>query len=187
MIECLTNIYLFSIFFLTLSSCFLLKCYYFFSNSEFNNMLSIELPDKYGVVLFTAGFLPSLTNFLLSGKVMKARKQYDVKYPNLYATPGYHKDADNFNRVQRGHQHIFESLSDFRINSLIGGLHYPIVVSVFGVIYSLGSYLYLVGYADTSMDVKTARLKKGGPLSFLANIVIMGCSAATTYSLCKQA
>ena len=35
---------------------------------------------------------------------MKARKDFDVKYPNLYATPGLHKHADAFNSVQRGHQ-----------------------------------------------------------------------------------
>ena len=41
---------------------------------------------------------------VMSGLVMKARKELDVKYPNLYATPGYHKNADEFNRIQRGHQ-----------------------------------------------------------------------------------
>ena len=32
------------------------------------------------------------------------RTEYDVQYPNLYAVPKLHKDADAFNRVQRGHQ-----------------------------------------------------------------------------------
>ena len=69
-----------------------------------------------------ATILPFVTSTLLGGKVMSARycpppvklsairanrvlsdprrnrKEMDVPYPNLYATPGYHKRADEFNR-----------------------------------------------------------------------------------------
>ena len=69
-------------------------------------VLSIEVPDGYAYVLFTCGMLPSITNILLGGKVMAARKKFNVPLPNLYATPGHHKEADSFNRVQRGHQHV---------------------------------------------------------------------------------
>ena len=41
---------------------------------------------------------------------MTARKQYMIRYPNLYATPGYHKNADEFNRVQRGHMNMLETI-----------------------------------------------------------------------------
>lgn len=148
-------------------------------------MLSIDIPDKYGLVLLTCGALPAVTNLVLSGSVMKARKKYNVGYPNLYATPGYHDKADDFNRVQRGHQHMFESISDFRTNALIAGLKYPTVVTVCGIVYSLGNYLYMVGYSDTKLDVKTARLKKGGPIHLLANLVVLGCSVSTAISLLK--
>ncbi len=117
---------------------------------------------------------------------MKARKDFDVKYPNLYATPGYHKQADEFNRVQRGHQHIFETLADFHVCSFIGGLKHPLLCAVTGFTYCLGNYLYMQGYKDTKLDVKTARLKKGGPLSFLSVIISMGCAVSSTISLIKS-
>jgi glutathione S-transferase len=42
---------------------------------------------------------------------MKARKEYGIGYPNLYATPGYHDKADEFNRVQRSHQNYMEGMA----------------------------------------------------------------------------
>merc|ERR1712093_769466 len=56
---------------------------------------------------------------------MKARKTLKVPYPNLYAVPGVHEKADEFNRVQRGHQNMFETLSSMIAMTLVGGLKYP--------------------------------------------------------------
>lgn len=68
----------------------------------------LNVPDQYGYVILTCGVLPLFTNIYLGGPVMKARKALDVPYPNLYAVPGVHKNADEFNRIQRGHQNYFE-------------------------------------------------------------------------------
>ena len=146
-------------------------------------VLQLEIPDLYGYVLLTCGFLPAATNFFISTKVIGARKQYKIPLPNLYATPGYHKNADEFNRVQRGHQHILESISDFRACAFIGGLMHPMICAACGVFYCLGNYLYMVGYSDTKLDVKTARLKKGGPLSFMSHLIAMGCAGKCAISL----
>lgn len=105
----------------------------------------------------------------------------DSQYPNLYATPGYHKDADDFNRVQRGHQKVYEHLSDFRAVAFIGGLVHPLTCAGCGIVYSLGNYLYMAGYSDTKLDVKLARLKKGGPMNMLALLTALVC--ATKYSI----
>jgi glutathione S-transferase len=149
-------------------------------------MLSIDVPDGYAYVFFTCGMLPSITNFLLGGKVMSARKKFNIPLPNLYATPGHHKEADAFNRVQRGHQHVLESISDFRTASFIGALKHPLVCAVSGVFYCLGNYMYSAGYADQSLDVKSARMKKGGPLQFIAQMVQIGCGVSACYSLLTQ-
>jgi glutathione S-transferase len=106
---------------------------------------------------------------------MKARKQYSVDYPNLYATPGYHKEADAFNRVQRGHQAVLvESLPSFTVSALVAGVYYPITMSITGIAWSVGAYLFLLGYSDTGLDVKMARYKKGGMVFRLANAVAFG-------------
>lgn len=114
---------------------------------------------------------------------MKARKDYDVQYPNLYATPGYHKQADDFNRVQRGHQNSLEVMTTFTVTSLLGGLMYPIACSVYGVLFSLGNVLYLKGYADTSLDVKTARYKKGGIIRIFGLLGAIGSTVKMAGSL----
>jgi glutathione S-transferase len=110
----------------------------------------------------------------LHTQVMKARKDCDVHYPNLYATPGYHKMADKFNRVQRGHQSMFETFTSMTVMGLIGGIKHPIAAAIAGVAYNLGCVLYMMGYADTSVDVDTARHSKGGPIKMLGMLLRNG-------------
>ena len=81
----------------------------------------------------------------MGGVVMKARQSMKVYYPNLYATPGHHDKADAFNRVQRGHQSLFEGISDFRSMALIGGVKHPLICSVSGLFFSVGYYLFQKG------------------------------------------
>ena len=46
--------------------------------------MNISVPDNYGLVILGCAVAPMVTNFILSGPVMEARKRLDVKYPNLY-------------------------------------------------------------------------------------------------------
>lgn len=147
-------------------------------------VLTLTLPDQYGYVILGNVVVPFISAFYMSAsvrrlpfvprlhshavmQVMKARKDCDVQYPNLYATPGYHKQADEFNRVQRGHQSLFESLTFVMIMGLVGGIKHPLASAVSGFLYSIGSILYLMGYADTSVKVDMARHVKGGPIKTL--------------------
>ena len=106
----------------------------------------ISVPYEYGFVILSAVILPTLTNIFLGGPVMKARKDLNVPYPNLYAVPGVHEKADAFNRIQRGHQNYLENIGDFRFMALVGGLKHPLICAFSGVIYCLGSILYQKGY-----------------------------------------
>ncbi|KOO21818.1 microsomal glutathione s-transferase [Chrysochromulina tobinii] len=115
----------------------------------------------------------------------EARKKNDVQYPNLYATPGYHKEADAFNRVQRGHQNMFESLSSMQTMSLLGGLKHPKVAAVGFCLYLAGCYFYMVGYSDMSLDVKTARYKRGGGLKWLGILACMYTSTSLAGSMLR--
>jgi glutathione S-transferase len=145
--------------------------------------LSIKLPDGYGYVLLTSAVGSLVTHTYLAVQVMKARDDFCVEYPNLYATPAYHKKADEFNRVQRGHQNFCENLPIFLVLSLAGGLKHPLVASVASVLHSAGSVLYMKGYADTALDVKTARYKKGGPIKQLGLIAALGSTVSLIGSL----
>ena len=115
----------------------------------------------------------------------QARKKYGIKYPNLYAVPGYHKDADAFNRVQRGHQHIYEEMCNVTAMLLVGGLKHPYLCTAGALLWQLGSALYLAGYKDTSKDVKTARYQKGGGIKWLGITIGIGASISFAGTLLK--
>ena len=60
-------------------------------SSVINSVMILDIPNAYGYVILGNVFLPTFTALYLGGDVMKARKKFDVQYPNLYATPGFHK------------------------------------------------------------------------------------------------
>ena len=74
----------------------------------------------------------------MGGRVMSARQRLKVQYPNLYAVPGYHDKADEFNRVQRGHQNLFETIGSVTTMLLVGGLQSPRVATALALAYCAG-------------------------------------------------
>mmetsp|Transcript_25386 Transcript_25386/g.46693 ORF Transcript_25386/g.46693 Transcript_25386/m.46693 type:complete len:125 (-) Transcript_25386:1254-1628(-) len=120
---------------------------------------------------------------VLGGYVMKARKKYDVQYPNLYAVPKHHKNADEFNRVQRGHQNFLEGNDSYAIMTLLGGLKHPLVCAGGSVCFCVGSILYIKGYMDTNLDVKDARYKKGAAIKWVGFFTSLICTVKLGYSL----
>lgn len=144
---------------------------------------TIEVPNNYGYVILSCVLGQMVTSVYMGGTVMKAREKYDVPYPNLYATPGYHKEADAFNRVQRGHQNMFELMSTFSLMTLIGGLKYPIACSVYSTLYNVGSVLFQKGYSDTTLDVANARHEKGGTIKYIGIFGAMGSAISVAGSM----
>jgi glutathione S-transferase len=147
-------------------------------------VLSIEVPDGYGYVILGCAVLPAFASMYMGGNVIKARKSCDVPLPDLYATPGFHKKADEFNRWQRGHQSFFETLTQVTVCSLIGGLKHPLLAAVSGVCFSLGSVLFQFGYGDTKLDVKTARYQKGGGLKWIGVLLSVGTCISQAGTMC---
>ena len=147
------------------------------------SFVSLQIPQHYGYVILTCVVGPFVTSNVMGAVVMSARKKFGVDYPNLYATPGFHKDADAFNRVQRGHQNMFEALPLFIAAALIGGLKHPIAVAVEGILFCLGSYLYQAGYADTKLAPEKARHQKGGPIKYIGVFGTIGAAISVAGSL----
>ncbi|KAG7356057.1 MAPEG family protein [Nitzschia inconspicua] len=146
-------------------------------------MFTLVVPPAYGWVVLGAGIGPFITNMYLAGAVMKGRKEYNVQYPNCYATPGYHKNADEFNRIQRSHQNFCEGLDQYIVMTVLGGLKYPIACAVGSIFFFLGSILYQKGYSDTSLDVQTARFKKGGAIKYIGIFISLYSTGALAYSM----
>merc|ERR1719171_2802501 len=107
-----------------------------------------------------------LYGFIAMGPVMRARKAFDVQYPNLYGVPGVHKHADEFNKIQRGHQNMLESALFYVPISLAVGLKHPIVVGLAGFCYSYGCYTYQSGYKKSVED-------RNGGLAFFKYIGLL--------------
>jgi glutathione S-transferase len=148
--------------------------------------VSITVPEGYGSVLLVTIFGHLVVTNYLGAQVMKGREKYGVGYPNCYATPGFHKEADAFNRLQRGHHNFLEQLPIVLLASLVGGLKHPKAVSVCGVLHCVGSILYQAGYADTSLDVKHARYKKGGVLKHVGIVGILVACGKLVFDLMKK-
>lgn len=128
-------------------------------------------------------YITTINNTQTIHKVMKARDAMNVKYPNLYAVPGVHKQADDFNRVQRGHQSLFESLTTFTAAALLGGLKHPLICAASGPLFCIGSVLFQVGYSDTSLKVETARYEKGGVVKWIGFLGVLGSAISMAGSI----
>jgi glutathione S-transferase len=101
---------------------------------------------------------------------MKARKQYDVKYPALYADSG-HKNpthAEAFNRVQRGHQNFLENAPGFLLMALTSSLFYPVTSAAAVVIYYAGRLVYATGYAEKN------EARNRGAFSYIGLLTLLG-------------
>lgn len=157
------------------------------SKSTDITMVTIEVPPEYGWVVLGAGVGTVITQYYLAGAVMEGRKKYEVPYPNAYATPGYHKYANEFNRVQRSHQNYLEALGQYVTMALIGGLKYPLANAFGTVCFCVGSILYQKGYMDNTLDVKDARYKKGGAIKFIGLLISLYSTGAFAYSLITSA
>ncbi|CAI7734271.1 unnamed protein product, partial [Closterium sp. NIES-54] len=99
----------------------------------------------HGAVVLVA-VATGIINFWMSAGVMSARKKYNVQYPILYASES-HKNAKEFNCVQRAHQNTLEVLPSFLVFLLISGVAYPWTSTVLGVIFLLGRIGYFLGYS----------------------------------------
>ena len=60
---------------------------------------------------------------------------------------------------------------------------FPILCAAFSAIYHLGCYLYMVGYADTTKDIKVARHLKGGPIKYIGIFGNLTCAVIVAGSM----
>mmetsp|Transcript_7392 Transcript_7392/g.8346 ORF Transcript_7392/g.8346 Transcript_7392/m.8346 type:complete len:147 (+) Transcript_7392:27-467(+) len=142
-------------------------------------MTTVTLPGEYGYVILGCAISTFFVGQLMGGQVMKARKKYNVKYPNAYATPGHHDKADKFNNVQRGHMNMLEIFQSYLAMSLLGGVKHPLIVAGGSIAWNVGVYLYQLGYTEGA----AARYKKGGFVKYIGLLASLGSSVSFAGSL----
>ncbi|KAJ1697301.1 hypothetical protein LUZ63_005813 [Rhynchospora breviuscula] len=138
--------------------------------------LGIMIPKGYGYVvldLVTYVFLHTWMEIQLG----KARRKYNVPYPNLYAVES--ENQEPFNWVVRGHQNSIELMPIFFVMLLVGGLKHPLISAGLGALYIISRFFYF------KVDSTDNRLGLMG-YSFLALMGIIICTASLGINLCSS-
>jgi glutathione S-transferase len=86
-----------------------------------------------------------------------------------------------FNCTQRAHQNTLEILPIFNILLLIGGLKYPKISAISGLVFILGRIIYVSGYV-TGDPSKRMR----GIFGLFGLVPLLGTSLVTVFSLLKN-
>jgi glutathione S-transferase len=117
--------------------------------------MSIVISSDFAYVALAA----SSTVFLytmLGNSVLKARKKYNVPYPDMgsgiYASKLNEKDWVAFNSVMRSHLNLSEQLPTYLTLLFSSGLYYPRAAAALGAFYTLGRFLYARGYVNKGPD-----------------------------------
>lgn len=107
----------------------------------------MSLPPDYGYVLLALGST-WFANFYLAINVIRARKKYGVKYPDLYAD-NTNKNAKAFNCVQRAHQNTLEVWAPISILVALNGFVMPQVSAFCGLMFTVSRIIYGAGYKSS--------------------------------------
>ncbi|KAG8460347.1 hypothetical protein KFE25_011838 [Diacronema lutheri] len=106
----------------------------------------LGLPAAFSAVVAVNLVGSTFTLMGLGFKVSKAREEYGVEYPTMYAT-GTDAKSTKFNCTQRGHQQALETYTSFVACSLIGGITHPYFVAAAGIAWIVGRWKWAGGYA----------------------------------------
>lgn len=112
--------------------------------------IPLGLKPQFGYVAASVVASWAVHHIYMAGKVIKARKAHNVKYPDLYATKENCADATamkKFNCVQRAHQNSLENQPIFLALLLSSGLQYPVTAAALGAVYLAGRVMYMEGYS----------------------------------------
>ncbi len=143
-------------------------------------MSTFQFPKGYGYVFSVLG-ASGFMNIYLMLKVSKARKEYNVDYPDLYARESNEKKKE-FDCVQRAHQNTLESYPIVMLQMVLGGMVYPVWSAIFGGIWTVSRVIYGYGYAKSGPKGRML----GGILSHLGDIPLMGMILKIGYDMIKK-
>nr|CAH0109517.1 unnamed protein product [Daphnia galeata] len=135
-------------------------------------MVAIQLLPQYGWVILVG--IASCFLILWQGvQVGKMRKKFKITYPTMYSN-----DNTLFNCYQRAHQNTLENYPQFLMLLFIGGIHYPLVTAVAGLVWIVGKVSYSLGYY-TGDPAKRMR----GTYSYLGLLTMLGTSICFALNL----
>lgn len=115
---------------------------------ETSSSTSMSCPRAFGLVVLinvvVSAFVVIFIGFGVGGSrrkfVERALKEGDKDAEKRFSLPkmqaeGFTAAAEDFNNIQRGHQHILESYQIYLVTSVLGGLEYPVSIAIYGLIW----------------------------------------------------
>eukprot|EP01066_Platyproteum_vivax_P010880 Platyproteum_vivax@DN48_c0_g1_i1.p1 len=158
----------------------------------------LGLPRLYSIVLLTNVVDTTMVVTYLGMKVASARKELQERaqakgdtdaaarfsYPKLYAE-GFSPEAQEFNCIQRGHQHALESLPSFLMCSLVAGFHYPVCTAIAGLLWCEGRLFFANDYKKGA----DKRYNSFGMLIWSSYFFVVGAAAMSGIKMltyCKK-
>ncbi|DBA04044.1 TPA: hypothetical protein N0F65_009391 [Lagenidium giganteum] len=111
-----------------------------------NSEIAVMLQRDHGFVLIVV-LLTVFVDQWAGIKVGKARKTYDVHYPQMYAERS-DRNFMAFNCVQRAHQNFLENMSFFFTLLMTSSIFRPGLAAIAGFIRLLAFIVYIVSYAS---------------------------------------
>lgn len=134
--------------------------------------ISVELLPEFGYVILV--FIVSyFALFWMAANVGMARKKYEVPYPAMYSDR-----VPMFNCIQRAHQNTLEAYPPFLVFLLLGGLLYPKLSALSGIVWIVSRIVYAKGYYTG--DPKN---RNYGAFGYLGLLVLLGCNVCLALQL----
>uniref|UniRef100_A0A8C4NH71 Glutathione S-transferase 3, mitochondrial n=1 Tax=Eptatretus burgeri TaxID=7764 RepID=A0A8C4NH71_EPTBU len=104
----------------------------------------MALSKEHGYVLLT-GLAGCVTVQALAFKVVRARRLYEVEYPDVYSTDP--QNGKTFNCIQRVHQQTLEVFPSFLFLLCAAGYKFPRLASGLGMVWIAGRWAFAIGYS----------------------------------------
>ncbi|KAK7088645.1 glutathione S-transferase 3, mitochondrial-like [Littorina saxatilis] len=128
--------------------------------------IASDLPEGYGYVVLVGAVGNTFVNMWMAINVGRARKRFDIPYPEMYSTTDKGKE---FNCIQRAHQNTLEGQGTFLTLLFIGGLQYPKITAGVGMMYLASRVAYALGYYTGDPDKR-----RWGAFGHIAELVLLG-------------
>ncbi|CAM9792751.1 unnamed protein product [Ectocarpus sp. 12 AP-2014] len=135
----------------------------------YRTMVTIELTPAHGLPMAVAICSVFVTTWAGFG-VAKARKKYEIKYPQMYAEQS-DANAVVFNCYQRAHQNVLENYPSFLLLLGLAAINRPIVAGVAGAIRLAGFVAYVIGYRTGNPEKRHK-----GAFGYIGLITMLGCA-----------